>query len=523
MLHGGRVVHDAGAGATAVVLHQGRVAFVGDDVAARSGASDAIEVDLGGRLVTPAFVDAHVHCVQVGQVADGLDLHGARSRADVLARLAAHLRARPGLRVVVGQGWDERGWPEPVPPTRAELDRAAPGVAVYLARVDVHSALVSSGLLERLPDLQALPGFTAHGWLTQDAHHACRGAMDRLSTDAERRAAVRTALTEALGQGVATVHELGGRHLGPLDDLRRVAEEAATLGVRAVTYWGELASPESLAAARSVGAAGLAGDLCIDGAVGSHTAALRQPYTDSEGRGVRYLDDDQITAHLVACTRAGVQAGFHCIGDDAVTAAVAGLRRAAETLGTEAVRAARHRLEHVEMVAAEDFATLADLGVVASVQPAFDAAWGGPGELYEQRLGRRAATMNPFGSLHRAGVRLAFGTDAPVTPLAGWATVRAAAQHVRPDQRLSVAVAFDAATRGAHRAARNDTAGQLRVSQPADLAVWDVDADLLEPATGLPRLAPGDPLPTCVATLGAGRVLHSDPAALSKLPPCRRP
>nr|WP_294694496.1 amidohydrolase family protein [uncultured Friedmanniella sp.] len=506
-----------------MVLHRGRVAFVGDDATARSVASGALEVDLQGRLVTPAFVDAHVHCVQVGQVADGLDLHHAASRIDVLSRLEAHVRARPGLRVVVGQGWDERSWPEPVPPTRAELDRAAPGVAVYLARVDVHSALVSSSLLERLPDLHGLPGFTPDGWLTQDAHHACRGAMDRLSTDAERRAAVRTTLTGALAQGVATVHELGGRHLGPLEDLRRVSEEAEALGVRAVTYWGELAGPDSLAAARSAGAAGLAGDLCVDGAIGSHTAALHQPYADTGGRGVRYLDDDQITAHLVACTRAGVQGGFHCIGDDAVAAAVGGLRRVAEMLGADAVRASRHRLEHVEMVAAEDLATLAELGVVASVQPAFDAAWGGPGELYEQRLGRRAATMNPFGDLYRAGVGLAFGTDAPVTPLAGWATVRAAVQHVRPDQRLSVGVAFDAATRGGHRAARSDAAGRLAVGQPADLAVWDADVDLLEPASGLPRLAPDDPLPTCVATLGGGRVLHSVPGALGRLPPCQRP
>jgi predicted amidohydrolase YtcJ len=517
------VVGDGVPAATAVVLHEGRVAFVGDDAAARAGAPDALEVDLEGRLVTPAFVDAHVHCVQVGQVADGLDLHDARSRTDVLERVEARVRARPGSRVLVGQGWDERSWPEPVRPTRAELDRAAPGVAVYLARVDVHSALVSSGLLDRLPDLQALAGYTAEGWLTQDAHHACRGAMDRLFTDAERRAAIRTALTGALAQGVGTVHELGGRHLGPLDDLRRVAEEATALGMRAVTYWGELASPESLAAARSVGAAGLAGDLCIDGAIGSHTAALQQPYADAEGRGIRYLDDDQITAHLVACTQAGVQAGFHGIGDDAVAAAVRGLRQTAETLGTAAVRAARHRLEHVEMVAAEDLVTLADLGVVASVQPAFDAAWGGPGELYEQRLGRRAATMNPFGDLHRAGVILAFGTDAPVTPLAGWATVRAAVQHVRPDQRLSVEVAFDAATGGGHRAARDDVAGRLSVGQPADLAVWDIEPSLLEPVSGLPRLAPEDPLPSCVATLGGGRVLQSDPAALGKLPPCRRP
>jgi len=507
---------DGSGQATAVVLRDGVIAYVGVDEPARAlvaGLPGARELDLAGRLVTPAFVDAHLHTVQVGQVAAGLDLHGASSRTAVLDAVAAHVAARPGLRVLVGQGWDERAWSEPVPPTRAELDRAAPGVAVYLARVDVHSALVSTALLDRLPDVSSLPGFQADGWLRQDAHHACRGRMDSLFTDAERRTAARTALTGASRHGVATVHELGGPHLGPLADLVRIRQEAAELGIGVVGYWGELARPDdgpdgALARAASAGARGLAGDLCIDGAVGSHTAALREPYADAATRGVRYLSEDEVTAHLVACTLAGVQAGFHCIGDDAVAAAVAGLRRAAEQLGRGPVRAARHRLEHLEMVAATDLATLADLGVVASVQPAFDREWGGPGELYETRLGARAASMNPLGDLHRAGVPLAFGTDAPVTPLAGWATVQAAVQHGRADQRLDVAVALDAATRGAHWAARDDGVGLVAPGQRADLAVWEVDHHLQDQTSGLPRLAPGDPLPSCVATLAGGRAVH---------------
>ncbi|WP_375424984.1 amidohydrolase [uncultured Friedmanniella sp.] len=490
-------------------------------------------VDLRGRLVTPTFVDAHLHTIQVGQVADGLDLHGVGSRAAVLDAVAGYVRARPEARIVVGQGWDERGWPDPVPPTRAELDRAAPGTAVYLARVDVHSALVSTALLDRLPDVSGLAGFSPDGWLTRDAHHRCRGQMDSLFTDTERRAAARTALATATRCGVGAVHELGGPHLGPLADLARVREVGAELGVRVVAYWGELADAggEVLERARAAGAVGLAGDLCVDGAIGSHTAALREPYTDAPytdapytdagHRGIRYLDDDQITAHLVACTRAGVQGGFHCIGDDAVAAAVTGLRRTADLLGADAVRAARHRLEHLEMVDPADLATLADLGVVASVQPAFDASWGGPGELYEQRLGERAVGMNPFGDLHRAGVALALGTDAPVTPLAGWATVRAAVQHWRPDQRLDVPTAFDAATRGAHRAARDDASGRLEVGARADLAVWDVDGELVDAASGLPRLEAGDPLPDCAATLGSGRVLWADTELLGSLDACR--
>ena len=94
--------------------------------------------------------------------------------------------------------------------------------------------------------------------------------------------------------------------------------------------------------------------------------------------------------------RVGLQAGFHCIGDDGVSAAVQGLRRAAEVVGASALRSAGHRLEHVEMLDPGDIASLADLSVTASVQPAFDAAWGTPGELYEQRLGpERSRLMNP--------------------------------------------------------------------------------------------------------------------------------
>ena len=287
-------------------------------------------------------------------------------------------------------------------------------------------------------------GYRADGLLSRQAHHLVRGRMDRLFTDAERRSDASTALLLAASLGVGAVHELGGPHLGPIEDLVRVREAADELGIGLVCYWGELASIEALARGRSVGAAGLAGDLCIDGSIGSHTASLFEPYRDQDpaspgGKGTRYLSDDEIAGHIIDCTRAGVQAGFHCIGDEAVTAAVEGLRRAASVVGLAALRRGRHRLEHVEMAAEADFTTLATCGVIASMQPAFDALWGGPGELYEQRLGEaRAAQMNRWGSLRRAGVGLALGTDSPVTPLAAWETVRAAVRHSRSTERLTV-------------------------------------------------------------------------------------
>jgi predicted amidohydrolase YtcJ len=518
---GGRVYAPGHPGATAVVTDARSITFVGSDEAAREVASGQTEVDLRGRLVTPAFVDAHVHVIQTGQVMTGLGLRDARSREDALQRVAAYARQHPDAHVIVGHGWDERAWPEPLPPTRTELDRAARGVAVYLARVDVHSAVVSSSLLDQLPGVSDASGYRADGLLTRDAHHLCRGSLGRLFTDHERRSAARAALRAAAAQGIATVHDLGGPHLGPIEDLTRVREVAAALGMGVASYWGQLATEPTIEWARRAGLAGLAGDLCIDGAIGSRTASLRRPYADAETRGARYLSEQQICDHVIACTEAGLQAGFHCIGDDAVAAAVVGLRKAAAILGVLRVRAARHRLEHVEMISGPDIATLAELGVIASVQPAFDANWGKPGELYEQRLGpARAKRMNRFATLHRCGVPLAFGSDAPVTPLAGWATVRAAVRHWQPTERMTVASAFDAATRGAHWAAFADNAGTVRVGALANLAVWDVPDDSLPEPTPLPCLD-DDPLPTCAATISAGRLVYQSESFLgSRPPPC---
>jgi predicted amidohydrolase YtcJ len=203
-----------------------------------------------------------------------------------------------------------------------------------------------------------------------------------------------------------------------------------------------------------------------------------------------------------------VQAGFHVIGDRAVAEATTGLRAAAAVVGVDAMAAARHRLEHVEMLGDDDIKTLAELGVVASVQPAFDAAWGGDGELYEQRLGtERARPMNPFGRLLQAGVTLAFGSDSPITPVDPWGAILAAVRHHDAYERLTATQAFDAHTRGGHRARRDDQAGVLVAGMPATYAVWDAPAGLT--SEGLPALGEAKDLPTCVETVVAGTTVFS--------------
>ncbi|MBW4722076.1 amidohydrolase [Saccharothrix obliqua] len=492
-----------------MAITDGTVVWLGQDSVGRALHPDAEVVDLAGAWVAPAFVDAHVHATSAGLLRTGLDLTGCDSLADLLARV----RAAPGD-LVWGHGWDETRWPEGRPPTRAELDDAARGRVVYLSRIDVHSALASTALVDRAPAARAADGWHPDGPLSRAAHHHVRGAAKDAIPVERRRAAQDAFLAHAAANGIASVHECAGPDISSRDDLADLL--ARTDGPEVVGYWGDR-EPVDLPVR------GLAGDLFVDGALGSRTAALCSPYADADTTGALYLDADEIAAHLVTCTRAGIQGGFHVIGDAAAAAVVAGFERAAEVVGVPALAARKHRLEHVEMVTAEQAAKLGSFGVVASVQPLFDHEWGGPSGMYAQRLGvERGTALNPFSRLAASGLVLALGSDAPVTAADPWAAVRAAVRHRTDGFGISPRAAFNAHTRGGWRAAGVDdgVTGTLRPGAPATYAVWEVgelevtapDSRVqrwsTDPRSGVPGLPSLDDNPTCLRTVLRGRTIY---------------
>jgi predicted amidohydrolase YtcJ len=490
----------------------GRAVHVVDGVIAWSGAAAdapaARRVIAGeGALLTPAFVDAHVHATATGLALTGLDLHESVSLGEAVASVAAHAAAAP-TGTVLGTGWDETAWPEGRGLTRHDLDAAVGDRPAYLARVDVHSATVSTALLDRIPGITELPGYAADGRLRLDAHHAARRVACGTVDDAQRRAAQRATLDTAAALGIGSLHEMAGPEVSGADDLAGLLALAGERpGPRVHGYWGELAERGGLDMVRELGLLGAGGDLFCDGAFGSHTAALGNgPYTDRpETAGALRFATGQLVHHVRACTLAGIQAGFHVIGDAAVAQVILAVETVAADLGRPAVRACRHRLEHVEMIDRPDMERMCDLGMVASVQPAFDAAWGGEAGMYAERLGvARALATNPFADLSDAGVALAIGSDAPVTPLDPWGGVHAAVDHRTPGSGLRPFDAFDAATHGGWYAARREhPAGPLAVGAPADLALWRTGETLSAVLAGRAR-------PTCRRLVVAGETIGED-------------
>ena len=533
LLLGGRVYSAAMPDATAMAISDGPagvVSWLGTDDVGRRQFPDARVVDLEGGFVTPAFVDGHVHVTATGLAVVGLDLRPATSREDVLRLVGEYARRLPdGL--IWGHGWDESTWPNPTAPTTADLDGLLGNRPAYLARVDVHSAAATTALRASVPGLTAATGHHDQLPLTADAHHRVRAAARASLSPAQRHEARLAALDLAARSGIAAVHECAGPDIGGVDDWREL--HALPHGVEIIGYWGEAVATAARARelVDDLGVHGLAGDLFVDGALGSRTAWLAEEYADAPGCiGNAYLDGAAVEAHVDACTEARITAGFHVIGDAAVTTVVDALARVVARRGAPAVARCGHRLEHLEMVSEEQAALLGSWGVIASVQPNFDALWGGSDGMYARRLGpQRAGRLNPLALLASQGVPLAFGSDTPVTGMNPWATVRAATAHHTPGSALSARAAFAAATRGAWRAGgvRDGVAGTLAPGAPATYAVWDVPGGLgaLEVAApadtvarwstdprsripALPRLALDAPLPVCRQTVHRGVTIH---------------
>lgn len=489
--------------ARALLVRGRRVVWVGDDPAAAP--PHASRVELPGCVIAPGFVDAHVHLTPTGITLAGLDLHGVRSKGELLDAVRTYAEQHPG-QVIWGHGWDGHDIEGPLP-SADDLSRAAGDRGVYLSRVDAHSCLVDRHTLTAAP-LARVQGIdldeNGHptGVLRLEANKIARrwsvGAMTPTELDRARR----TVAEHAAALGVTSVHEMNGPDMMGVEDFD--AWRTGTWPVEVVPYWGGL--DVSFVVERDLEHIG--GDLLLDGSLGSHTAALEAPYADAATSGRLEFDDATLTELFREATEAGIQVSVHAIGDAAVRQAVRCWRAVDHALPDYrggAVRRLHHRIEHCEVIPPDLLDEIASLGLVVSAQPAFEARWGGPGGMYETRLGpERAAWTNPLRELADRGVGLALGSDSNVTPIDPWGGIHAAEQRRRPQHALTRLEAVSAHTLGGrHAAGQQHYVGVIRAGMRADLSVWAGDPFEEEDPRGA----------SCVLTLVRGRVTHGSEAA----------
>ncbi len=435
-------------------------------------------VDLPGTTIFPGFVDAHVHLSGTGTILAGLDLSGARSREDLLARAREHAASASGP--VIGQGFDETRWPDAELPTRAELDPIS-SQSLLIIRADGYVSVANSPTL-RSANLEGLNGVERDdageptGRLRGEANARAQlwyfqSLPDRVIQEAQLRAAALAA-----SRGVTCVHEMAIPDKRGRRDAEVLLGHADDLPVDLVTYVADRDMPWVVG---DLGQQRIGGDLFLDGSIGARTAALSEPYADAAERGPLAYEDDELAEFLHNAHLAGLQTGLHVIGDSAIEQSLRVWERVYGSLDTRErrhFRARRHRLEHFEMASESQIERAGALGLAISVQPAFDALWGHPGGMYELRLGEERATrMNPFRTLVTRGLEVGAGSDTPVTPLDPMLAVWALQNHHDPAQRMSREEALRLCTVGAARLAHLEKKGRLEPGAASDFAAFEAD------------------------------------------------
>jgi predicted amidohydrolase YtcJ len=486
------------------------LAIRGDRVVAIGGNSEIMKwkgtqtqvIDLHGQLVMPGFNDAHVHLAEAGFQKLSVNLVGVRSLDEFRQRIRERVMSAAPGEWITGGGWDETLWPVKTPPSRWDVDEVSQGHPVFLQRVDGHIAVANTKALQlasvtvasRDPEAGKIDrdeSGTPSGILRETARDAVFAIIPK-ATHEKRRQGIMQALADAARWGITSAQDNSSwEDFQVYEELEREGQ----LTLRISEWLPFDASVDGLKAMRDshprsdnmLHTGMLKG--FMDGSLGSHTAALLQPYADDpRNSGLPRYDAEKLNEMTEERLAEGFQIGFHAIGDRGVQMALDAFAGAEEAVREQAPKSSntnndfRLRIEHAQVTTPAEIQKFKNLKVIASMQPNHlltDMNWA------QNRLGpERAAHSYAWAEFLSKGVALAFGTDYPVEPITPFRGLYAAVtrqsedgkKRYYPEQRLTIDQAIAAYTIGsAYAEFAEKEKGSLQPGMLADFVVLDRD------------------------------------------------
>ncbi len=505
----GGAVHTVSRGtAEAVAVRGGRITAVGSasDLATSAGTTTRI-VELEGRTVLPGFQDAHLHPRTGGFLAIECNLCQAQTAADCLDTIARYAAEHPEREWIAGRGWSMDSFPGGTP-DKESLDEVVPDRPVFVKNRDGHGAWVNSSALElagidsSTPDppdgrIERGPGGEPSGTLHEGAMRTVEELVPA-KTAAECEQAILNAQAQLHALGITAWQDA---RVDPetLRAYRSLAERGElTMRSEGNLLWDRTRGDEqidellAMRDQRSVGRLRIRGaKIFQDGVLENFTGALLEPYVGTDNRGIGMHEPEELNRIVTLLDSHGFQMHLHTIGDRAVREALDAIEAAQQANGR---RDARHHLAHIQLVHPDDQPRFAELGVVANAQPYWAAASRYVTDLTLPFIGEERARYHyPFGSLHRAGAQLAFGSDWTVSTPNPLEIVEVAVTRVEhpnrdtepllPEEALDLETAVAAFTQGsAYVNFLEKETGSIEPGKLADLVV--LDRDLFDPGAG---------------------------------------
>ncbi|MEM6283212.1 MAG: amidohydrolase [Chloroflexota bacterium] len=493
--------------ATALAICNGRVLMVGSDDDVREYATGRTVLEnLRGKTVLPGLIDAHVHWRWTSENYHNVNMYELRSKAESVERVAERARGVPDGEWIQGHGWAQDLWEVPVFPTAADLDAIAPDNPVYMTAKSAHAAWVNTAALQLVGITDDTPD-PEGGTIMRDADGHATGilleapAMQLVSqhipdvTPEQLADLMLASLELANQQGLTAIHDLDNPDcLAALQILR----ERGLLSLRVTKYINKNYLDSAI---RSGIRFGLGDDwirfaglkLFADGALGPHTALMLEPYEgEPDNYGIVVTPKDEMLDYTLRATRAGLPTAIHAIGDKAVRDVLDIFEQVRQEEARLRIprEARRHRIEHVQLIHPDDVPRLAELDIIASMQPIHATS---DAEVADMVWGERSAYSYNARLQMDSGARVAFGSDSPIEPFNPWKGLYAAVtrRHIngspgpggwRPDAKLTVDEAIRGFTVGAaYAAGMEKVQGMLAPKYFADLVVLDRDPYTIDP------------------------------------------
>lgn len=481
-----RVRTASGIAGDAVHIRAGRVVAVGraEDLRRPGLAEDRYR----GSTIVPGLGDGHFHPLGHAASVVRLNVAGAADFDALAERVRTSASRTPPNRPLIGVRLDEEGMAEGRLPTRTDLDAMLPGRSILLYRYCGHIAVASTAALEEAgvaPDTADPVGGSfdremdgrPNGILRETAAAVVGDALGGRTGDLEPDellAALRSLVALGITRLCAMVSMGSDTFCGIRNELETLLAVADDLPLFVTAFVIAPSADELASAAERIERAGRRLSFggvkdFTDGSLGGHTAAMRSPYSDDPSTtGTLRFDEPHLRSLAERSLELGGEVAFHAIGDHAVGETL----RLFGDLVERGVAPRRLRIEHASVMADEDVANMAALGVRASVQPAFlasETTW------LHKRLGGRVAEAYRFRSMIDAGIPLLGGSDCPVeppSPLWGMAVARDRA-GIEPTEGLSASEALGLFTDAVSQAAGVDA--PLSAGAPANLTLLDLD------------------------------------------------
>lgn len=448
----------------------------GDTWSALAGARTRL-IDARGGSILPGFIDNHFHLVQTALNSLSVDLSDARSFDDIGAAIQAAGQENPAL-PIYGIRLDIQNLAEKRLPDRAVLDAIWNDSPVWLNICDYQTSILNTYamLYYKIPftqqGVQYGPKSMPTGRFIGQANALLRGNILKKTSDFYRLEALFHLMPQLAEQGVTTIAAVEGGDLYCDRDAEFIQDVITNRRVYPdIELFFQTLNMDLV---QEMGLKRVGGCLYVDGTFNTRTAAISFDYADApRERGVLKFTQAQMDELVEQCYCRGLQLALYTVGDRAIDLVINAHRRAAKLTGNLCLR---HRLEHVELPSPQHIQTASELNLIFSMQPSYESSWGGPGKMYEKRLGDRRLDTNPFRKILDGGVTLCGGTDSDVCQANYIQAIHAAVNHPTPEHRITVEEAVTMFTSsGAYALGLEQDRGYLKEGFRGDVIVLDRD------------------------------------------------